>query len=216
MQLFQYIWRMFPPRWDILPALLDPLVETLAMSIIGTSLAFITALLLSFPANRELSSNTAVYLSARAVLAVMRATPVLVLGIICVAAIGLGPSAGVLGIWFHTTGVLGKYISEALEAADSSIFDASLIDGCSKWQSYVKVMIPSEMNAVMSYLIYYYESNFRSATFLGVVGAGGIGLYLTAAVGLYNYGSVGMIVLVIISTALAIDMASRFVRSKFL
>ena len=212
----QYVGRLLPPSWSAIPTLASPILETLVMSLIGTSLAFLTAIALAFPAHRGLAGSIYVYTTARAVLAVMRATPVLVLGIICVAALGFGSTAGIVGIWFHTSGVLGKYLSEAFEASDKDVLEASEIDGCTKLQTYFYVMIPMQMNALMSYLLYYYEANFRQATFLGIVGAGGIGLYLTTAVGLFDYGQVGMIVILIIFTSLLLDMTSRVIRSRYL
>lgn len=214
--MINYLFRLWPPDLGSVAYYLKPLVETLLMSIAGTSLAFLTAIILSFPANRTITSSVVVYSIARVVLAVMRATPILVLGIMMVAAVGLGATAGIVGIWFHTSGVLGKYFSEILEASDKSIVDAAYIDGCNKLQAYLLVMLPMSANAILSYLLYYYEANFRQATFLGVVGAGGIGIYLTTAVGLFDYGKVCTLIILIVGTALALDVLSRQIRRRFL
>ncbi len=214
--MIQYLLRMWPPDLGAFLDYLGPLLETLAMSLIGTTAAFFTAVVLAFPANRSLNSFLPLYLASRTVLAIMRATPILVLGILLVAAVGLGPMAGIIGIWIHTSGVLGKYFSETFETADWDVVDAAYIDGCNKIQVYLKVMLPMESNAVLSYLLYYYEANFRQASFLGIVGAGGVGLYLMSAVGLFDYGRVSILIIMIIGTALILDMISRTVRRKYL
>ena len=214
--MIQYLIRMWPPDLGAALDYLVPLLETLAMSFIGTTAALFTAVVLAFPANRSLNDSLPLYLVSRVVLAIMRATPIVVLGILLVAAVGLGPIAGIIGIWFHTSGSLGKFFSETFETADWDVVDAAYIDGCNKIQVYLKVMLPMEANSILSYLLYYYESNFRQASFLGIVGAGGVGLYLMTAVGLFDYGRVSILIIMIIGTALILDMISRTIRRKYL
>jgi phosphonate transport system permease protein len=186
------------------------------MSLVGTSLAFVFALVLAFPATKGMVDNGTVYLGVRALLSLLRATPAIVIGIIAVAAVGFGPTAGIIGIWVHTTGVLGKYLSETYEGTDREPLDAALVDGAGRWTSYIYVLVPMEANAAISYLMYYYESNFRAATILGIVGAGGIGIELTTSIGLFQHSRTGMVITMIVGTALAIDLVSRLIRSKYL
>lgn len=191
-------------------------LETLVMAVKGTVLGFTTAMPLTYLASRNMTPSAAVYVATRFVLSLMRGIPPVVLGILFVAAVGLGPLAGVLGLWFHTTAVLGKYMSESFEAANPEVLDAASVDGATRWQSYILVLVPMQANAVLSHVMYRLEVNFRSATILGIVGAGGIGLELTRAIGYFDYGSTGLILLVIVGIAFCLDTVSRLLRSRVL
>lgn len=212
----RYLARLWPPRISALPSLVFPFAETMQIAVFGTTLGFLTALPLSLAASRRLTRFLPVYLLARVILLIMRGLPAMILAVIFVCAVGLGPLAGVLGVWIYSSGVLGKLISESFEAADQDVLDAAAIDGCNRWQSYFYVLLPMQANAVLSFLLYRFESSFRAATLAGVAGCGGLGLELTAAMGLFDYGKVSMIVCVILFTVLSLDIGSRWIRSKFL
>jgi phosphonate transport system permease protein len=209
-----YAARLWPPDLSYAPRLAGPVVATVKMAAVGTTLALLTALPLSYCGCR--SRNAFLYAATRLLLSVMRATPTLVLGIMFVAAMGLGATAGILGIWFHSTGALGKFMSETLDAADRSVQEAAVIDGATQWQAFVHVLVPMQANAFLSYYLYYLEANFREAVILGIVGAGGIGLELIGAIGMFRYHRTGLIVVVVIGTSLVLDFISRLVRQRFL
>ena len=211
-----YLARLWPPDLAYTPRLVPAIVATLRMSVLGASLAFLTAVPLSFFGCKRLVGNVALYSLARLVLSVLRATPVLVLGIMFVAALGLGPTAGVLAIWIHSTGSMGKLMSEALDSADRPVQEAASIDGANRWQAFVYVLLPMHANAFTSYYLYAVEGNFRDAVVLGIVGAGGIGLELITVVGQFQYERVGTVVLTIVAVALALDFASRALRSRLM
>lgn len=154
------------------------------------------------------------YVLMRLLLLFMRSIPAMVLGIIFISAVGLGPLAAIMGIWIYSGGVLGKLMSEAFEAADQDILDAASIDGANKFQSCIYVLLPMQANAVLSFLLYRFESSFRAATLIGVVGAGGLGTQLTASMGLFDYGKTSMIILVILVTVLVLDVLSRAIRNR--
>ena len=185
------------------------------MSFCGTTLAMVSAIPLSYFAARGLSSRVS-YFTSRVVLTFLRSLPMVILGIFFVATLGLGPTAGIMGLWLHTTGVFGKYLSEFLEATDSFLLDAASIDGASTWQCFWYILLPVEINELLTLLLYYYEANFRGAAILGFVGAGGIGMELAAAVGSFDYGRVSFIIILIVVTDIIIDFLSRVLRSKAL
>jgi len=211
-----YLARLWPPDLRYFPKLVPAIVDTLLMSLAGTTLAMLSAIPLSYFGSRDLVGNPVLYATTRFVMSVMRATPVLVLGIMFVAALGMGMTAGILGLWFHCTGALGKFMSESLDAADKSVREAAIMDGASRWETYAYVLLPMQVNAYLSFYLYYIESNFRSAVVLGVVGAGGIGLELITVIGMFKYHRIGLIVLLVIAVALALDFLSRWVRGRFL
>ena len=212
----RYLSRLWPPQLSALPGLVPAFLETAEIAIFGTMLGFLTALPISLAASRNLTRFLPTYVLARVVLLLMRGLPAMILAVIFVCALGLGPLAGIVGIWVYSGGVLGKLFSESFEAAGQDLLDAAAIDGCNKWQSYFYVLLPAQANAVLSFLLYRFESSFRAATLAGVAGCGGLGLELTAAMGLFDYGKVSMIVCVILATVLSLDIGSRWLRSKFL
>ena len=209
----RYISRLWPPRLSALPGLLPAVWETATIALFGTTLGFLTAIPCSFLASRNIV-GCAPYALTRLLLLAMRSIPAMILGIIFVSAVGLGPIAGIMGIWIYSGGVLGKLMSEAFEAADQDVLDAAAIDGANKFQSCIYVLLPMQANAVLSFLLYRFESSFRAATLVGVVGAGGLGMQLTASMGLFDYGKTSMIILCILTTVLALDVASRAIRSR--
>ena len=156
------------------------------------------------------------YSLTRLVLSVLRATPVLVLGIMFVAALGLGVTAGVMAIWLHATGSMGKLMSESLDGSDKSLREAAAIDGASRWQAFQYVILPVHSKTFVAYYLYSIEAHFRDAVVLGIVGAGGIGLELIQVIGMFQYERIGTVVISIVLTALALDFASRGLRSRLM
>lgn len=210
---WKYISRLGHPSPDGWQRITKSIVETLFMSFCGTTLAMVSAIPLSYFATQGLS-NRICYFTSRVVLTFLRSLPMVVLGIFFVATLGLGSTAGVMGLWLHTTGVFGKYLSEFLEATDSLLLDAASIDGASTWQCFWHILLPVEINELLTLLLYYYEANFRAAAILGFVGAGGIGMEMAAAVGSFDYGRVSFIIILIVVTDVIIDFLSRFLRGK--
>ena len=210
---WKYISRLGHPSPDGWRRIINSIVETLFMSFCGTTLAMVSAIPLSYFAARGLSDKVGYFIS-RVVLTVLRSIPMVILGIFFVATLGLGPTAGIMGLWLHTTGVFGKYLSEFLEATDSLLLDSASIDGASTWQSFWHILLPVEINELLTLLLYYYEANFRGAAILGFVGAGGIGMEIAAATGSFDYGRVSFIIILIVTTDVIIDFLSRILRSK--
>ena len=212
----RYISRLWPPRLAALPDLGPAILETAQIAVFGTMLGFITSLPIALLACHKMTSFLPLYLGARVILLLMRGLPAMILAIIFICAVGLGPLAGIMGVWIYSGGVLGKLISENFEAADQDVLDAAAIDGCNKWQGYLYVLLPMQANAVLSFLLYRFESSFRAATLAGVAGCGGLGLELTAAMGLFDYGKISLIICVILACVLSLDLGSRLLRRRFL
>ena len=212
---WKYISRLGHPSPSGWRRITGSIVETLLMSFCGTTLAMVSAVPLSYFAASGLS-NQAGYLLGRVTLTFLRSVPMVILGIFFVATLGLGTAAGIMSLWIHTTGVFGKYLSEFLENVDPLLMDAAAIDGASTWQSFWYILLPVEINELLTLLLYYYEANFRGAAVLGFVGAGGIGMEMAAAVGSFDYGRVSFVIILIIVTDLVIDFLSRIIRSRAL
>jgi phosphonate transport system permease protein len=130
--------------------------------------------------------------------------------------VGLGPFAGVMALAVSETGTLAKLFAEAVEAADRGPVDGVRAAGASRLLVVRFGMLPQVLPVMLSNALYYFESNTRSATILGVVGAGGIGLQLSDRIRVNNWDEVGFIVLLILGTVTLIDLLSRAVRLRLI
>jgi phosphonate transport system permease protein len=210
-----YVRGMVPPDWSILPSLWEPWVETVRMAVVSIVLASIVALPLSFLANRATTPHLLVYLIVRGMINFLRTMPTLLLAILFVAMVGLGPLAGILALTSHCIGALGKYFAETIEATMhvvAEIMEAMRMDGASKSQSLYYGLLPEIAPLFISYILYYFEWALRVGTIMGLVGAGGLGLYLTMTIRLFKRQQTLAVVLVILFTVTAVDGFSYFVR----
>jgi phosphonate transport system permease protein len=158
------------------------LLETLLMAVLGTVTAAFVALPLAFFAAQNFSPSTIVRFFVRRLFDLLRGIDMLVWSLIFIRAFGLGPLTGTLAIAFTDTGELGKLFSEALENTDEKQVDGVQSTGASKVQVYRFGVIPQILPIFISQTLYYLESNIRSATVIGALGAGGIGLMLVETI----------------------------------
>jgi phosphonate transport system permease protein len=147
---------------------------------------------------------------------ILRSVPDLVVGLIFVVAVGLGPFAGVMAIAVNTGGVLAKLFSEAVESIDKAPIEGVRATGADRLQEIIWGVIPQVAPLWTSYALYRFESNSRSATVLGLIGAGGIGQLLFDALNAFQYAQLSAIVIVIIVAVTAIDFLSQAMRSRLM
>jgi len=145
-----------------------------------------------------------------------RAINEMVFALLFVVAVGLGPFAGVLALFVHTTGTLSKLFSEAVEAIDSRPVEGIRSTGANALQEITFGVIPQVMPLWISYSLYRFEANVRSATVLGMVGGGGIGMVLWELIRSFNYTSTCAVLLIIILVVSLLDMASGKMRKAFI
>ena len=138
------------------------------------------------------------------------------LAMLFVVAVGLGPFAGVLALFVHTTGVLAKLFSEAVEAIDPRPVEGIRATGATRVQEVIFGIIPQVLPLWISYSLYRFESNVRSATVVGLVGAGGIGVLLWEYIRGFYYGETAAVMIVIIVTVTLLDMLSQRLRKMFM
>ena len=214
-----YIGGMWPPDLSILPELAVPLIETIQIAVVGTVVAAITSIPLSFLAARNTTPNITIYFGAKGAINSLRAIPTLLWAILFVSLVGLGPLAGVFAITCHCIGTLGKYFSEAIESVGPNVkivLESMRTEGASEFQVVQYGLLPALAPLFSSYILYYLEGNIRAATVLGLVGAGGIGLYLTQTIRLFKRHETLTIILVILAVVFSVDAMSRQVRKRFL
>jgi phosphonate transport system permease protein len=141
-----------------------------------------------------------------------RAINEMVFAMLFIVAVGLGPFAGVLALWVHTTGILAKLFAEAVEAIDPRPVEGVRATGANALEEVIYGVIPQVMPLWISYSLYRFESNVRSASVVGMVGAGGIGVVLYDVIRGFQYPETCAVMLMIIVTVTAIDMISARIR----
>ncbi|MFO7779497.1 MAG: phosphonate ABC transporter, permease protein PhnE [Nitriliruptoraceae bacterium] len=208
-----FLARMWPPDFSQMGRVFALLMETLQMAIIGTILGSIGSLLLAFAAADNIASRP-VYLTARFLLNILRSIPELVFALIFVSAVGLGPFAGIMALALGSFGTVGKIYAEAIEAIDPKPVEALQAVGANKAQTIAFAMLPQASPLLASYTLLLWEGNVRAATILGLVGAGGIGLELTTAMRMYDFGHLMAIVLSIVVMVTLIDRLSAYLRGR--
>ena len=201
----------FPPDFYEWPLYLDEMIITIKVAIWGTALSVVFAV----PFGILSSENVVPWWIHQPTLRLMdaaRAINEMVFAMLFVAAVGLGPFAGVLALWIHTTGILAKLFSEAVEAIDPRPVEGIRATGANRLQEVIYGIIPQVLPLWISYSLYRFESNVRSATVLGIVGAGGIGMVLWEYIRGFYYGQTAAVMLIIIVTVSVLDMLSQRLR----
>ena len=212
--MVDFVQRMFPPDFSNFWKLAGKAVETLQMAIVGSTIGALIALPLSFLGARNSTPNALVYRAVRTLFDIGRGINEVVWGLLFVSMVGLGPFPGVLALAVHVTGALGRYFSESIETVDAEIVKAIMATGATKVQVIVRGIFPQVKPLFMNYALYYLENNFRAATVLGLVGAGGIGMELLTSMRLFRSREVLAILIIMVVMVTAIDRFSAYVRKK--
>jgi phosphonate transport system permease protein len=188
------------------------LFETIAIAFLGTILAAILAFPLGFLAAKNVVANRVVHFLARRSMDTVRGVDALIWALIWVNVVGLGPFAGMLAIMTSDLGAFGKLFSEAIESADRKAVEGVTSVGGSKAHEIRFGLIPQVLPVIASQVLYYIESNTRSSTIIGIVGAGGIGLYLAETIRTLEWQQVSFLILLILAAVTAIDFLSNRLR----
>ncbi len=207
----RFLGEFFPP--DLSPRFLKKvawaMVETLAMSALGTALAAAGGLLLALPASRLHAQDRAWGRApTRLLLNALRAIPELVWAALLLISAGLGPFAGTLALALHTTGVLGRLFAEAVENAPPGPAAALRAQGVGEGRVFLYATLPQVLPQLMSYTLYRWENNIRAAAVLGVVGAGGLGALLAFHMGLFHMGKTATVLGAMLLLVALVDLLS--------
>jgi phosphonate transport system permease protein len=218
-QLLRFLALMVPPapvQGAGLPTILRALAETLAIAFLGTGLAALLALPLGFLAARNATINGVVRFLSRRGLDGLRGIDALIWALIWVSVVGLGPFAGVLAVMTGDIGVFGKLFSEAIEAADRRPQEGMVAAGGSGAARVRFGVLPQVLPVMAGQALYMVESNTRSSTIIGIVGAGGIGLVLAEMIRTLEWQAVSLIVLLILGMVAVIDLLSGRLRRQLI
>lgn len=205
----------FPPDFHEWRVYVQEMLTTLEIALWGTALAVVCAV----PCGLLCSSNIApwwVHQPMRRLMDAARAINEMVFAMLFVVAVGLGPFAGVLALWVHTTGILSKLFSEAVEAIDPQPVEGIRATGAHALEEIVFGVLPQVMPLWISYALYRFESNVRSATVVGMVGAGGIGVVLWEVIRGFQYAQTCAVLLMVVVTVTVIDLLSSRLRKVFI
>ena len=205
---------MVPPNFARWQSWLVPLRETLAMSVAGTLLTVLLSLPLALLAAPNTTPHAGIGQVARTVLAAFRSVPEIILGILFVAAVGFGALPGVLALALHSTGMVGKFFAEAIEHVDPKPLEAAAAAGASRLQVITHAVLPQVLPQLADITIYRWEYHFRASAVLGIVGAGGIGFELMAALRLIKYDEVAAILLSILACVIVVDGLGAALRKR--
>jgi phosphonate transport system permease protein len=213
-QIADFLSRSVPPDWSILPRLWAPALETVQIAVWGTLLSVLLALPLSFIAAGNLHGWHWLRRATRQFLNVVRSINELILALVFVSAVGLGPFPGVLALALHGMGMLGKFFAESIEEIDDGPLQALRSAGATQLQLIVFGGIPQASTAWIAVVHYRFEVNLRSATVLGMVGAGGLGFELVSSLKLFRYQETATCIVVITVMVIAADLISHWLRSR--
>lgn len=215
-QMTDIIGRMLPPNFAILPRLVTPTIETIQISIWGTTLAIFFTIPFGLISARNISPHRLLYSMGRFILNATRSISEIIFALIFVTAVGLGPFPGVLALAFHSVGMLGKFLADSIENIDPGPVEALQATGATKWQVIIYAIVPQVLPEFVTLCLYRWELNFRSATILGIVGAGGIGFELITSMRLFMYQDMTTILIIILIMVVGVDYISSYIRSKIL
>ncbi|HMK46081.1 MAG TPA: phosphonate ABC transporter, permease protein PhnE, partial [Methanocella sp.] len=193
---------------------IDLMKETIMMAIAGSVIAIIIAIPLGIAMARNLNKNMIVANSLREICNMFRAIPEMVLAIFFVAAVGMGPFAGVIAIALHSAGVLGEFYAGAIENIDSKPVEAIEATGASFAQRIRHAIFPQIWPIVNSNNLYILDRNIRDSTILGMVGAGGIGILLSQTFRMFYLEDAVQIIIVMVVTIAIIDSLSAYIRKR--
>ncbi|MGE3856784.1 MAG: phosphonate ABC transporter, permease protein PhnE [Dehalococcoidia bacterium] len=239
-----FLVRMFPPSFDMTPETLQTpainlgfvtiprvgfeqvtfpfpevlysVIQTIQIAIVGSLFAILMSIPFALLAARNIAPHPAVYQTTRMLLNANRAIPDIIFALIFVAAVGLGPFGGVMALAVGSIGFMGKVFAEAIEAIDPEQVKAIRATGANRWQVISYAVVPQAMPLVLSYALLLFESNVRSATILGLVGAGGVGFVLSKYMALFQYDKLlGTLIFIVLMVTL-VDRFSDFMRRRFI
>jgi phosphonate transport system permease protein len=209
-----YLAKMFPPRWSATEGLWGPTLDTICIAVWGTTLATLIGLPLGMLAASNLTRSAPLRNAALFVLNTLRSISELIWALFFVSAVGLGPFPGALALGVNFGGILGRLYAEAIENIDAGPLEALRATGAGPLQVIVFAVLPQVLPQIVAYNLYWFEVGVRSATVLGMIGAGGIGFELVTTIRLYEFRDTAAILLVILVLVSAIDLASAFIRQR--
>lgn len=202
---YGYLWRV-----------LGLMLQTIEIAIWGTLLCIIISIPLALLATSNYTPHWVFYHLSRALCSFNRAVPELISAMFLVLMFGFGALPGIIALGIHTSGFLGKFFADDIENVEKGVQDALKCTGVNRIQVLRFTVIPQVLPQYMGYIQYILERNVRSATVLGIVGAGGIGMELKGRWDLSDFGHVSTILLIVFITVFVLENITQYARLKFI
>lgn len=209
-----WLAQAWPPALTELPIFIVRMGETVAIAFLGTLIAVLAAVPIAFAAARGVTPLPWLRVPLRWVLNAFRGIDSFVFALILVAAVGLGPFAGMLGVALHTWGSAAKLFADQIETTPLETSEALEAGGAGRVVAFRYGLLPDLAPAWASIGLYLFEFNVRASTVLGVVGAGGIGQELKSSMDLLDFARLATIIIVILVVVTAIDTLSAWIRRR--
>ncbi len=207
------MWPPLPGSWARAEIYAEALGQTLAIALLGTVAAAVLAVPFGFLAARNIVAGRVLHFATRRALDAGRSIDTLIWALIWINVVGLGPFAGALAIMSSDVFAFAKLMSEAIEAADRRPVEGVSAAGGSRLQAIRFGIVPQVLPVMASQVLYYFESNTRSATIIGIVGAGGIGLVLSEQIRVLEWQEAASIIVMVLATVAVIDAVSQRLRA---
>lgn len=212
---FEYIIsRLFNPNFGYLNKAIEPLFETLKMSLLGSFLGAALSLPFAYLASSNMVENSFVNWIVKLLFSIMRTIPTIVNATIATFIFGFGALAGTVAIFIFSFSYVGKLTFEQIENSNMGAFEALMSMGYTRPMAFIKAIIPQILPTFLSTSLYNFEGNVRYASILGYVGAGGIGVLIKHNIGLRQYDNLGAVLVCILITIVIIENISLYLRSK--
>ncbi len=208
--------KAWPPQINEIDIMLIRAAETVAIATVATTAATLVAFPMSVLVSRNVTPFPLLSIPVRSVINVFRGIDTVVFAILFVAAVGLGPFAGVLGMFIHAIGVIAKLNSEAIETVPAAPLEAAAMTGAGQASIVTYAMLPSVLPNLASISLYVWEANVRTSTILGIVGAGGIGIEIKAAIDLLDFQRLFTLTVIVLVMVTAIDQFSAWLRRRLI
>ena len=210
-----YLSDFFPPDFRDWRIYLGEMLVTLHIAVWGTLLAVLAAVPLGLAASANVAPAW-IHQPVRRLMDACRAINEMVFALLFIVAVGLGPFAGVLALFVHTTGTLAKLFSEAVETIDPRPVEGIRATGAHPLVEIVYGVIPQVLPLWLSFTLYRFESNVRSASVVGMVGAGGIGVVLFEVIRGFQYAQTCAVLIILVVSVSLIDLVSARLRKRFI
>ncbi|MUT65239.1 phosphonate ABC transporter, permease protein PhnE [Paenibacillus sp. NEAU-GSW1] len=214
--MFELLREMFPPKWTYFDNILEAMLETIRMAIVGTTIGAMLAIPVALLCASNIAGSSWIFYPIRFLLNLVRTIPDLLLAALFVAIFGLGSLPGIFALTVFSVGLIAKLTYEALEAIDRGPLEAMASVGANKLQIIAYAVVPQIQAHFMSFTLYTFEINVRAAAVLGLVGAGGIGHYYEVTLGFLEYDKTSVIIIFTLAIVLLIDYASAKLRERLL
>ncbi len=208
--------RMVPPDFGYMERLIDPTIETIQIAVWGTLLAVIASAPLCLLAAHNTTPHPVIYSITRVFLNLLRSINELIYALILVSAVGLGPYPGVLAIALHATGMLAKFVAEEIEHVNRGPIEALQAAGAGRMQIILMGILPQVLPSLVGYILYRFDVSIRSATVLGLVGAGGLGFSLITTMKMFRYHETAASIVMIILLIMLADWISGRLQKRIL